>query len=222
TGPPTATRSATATVPPSATPTQMATASWTVPAALTATSTRTSSPTRTFTFTPSPTRTLTATPTRTPTSSGTPTRTGTRTMTPSLTFTATPTPTGECPHGLAWNVSAPVPISSQTGGNLWLAKTVPTDFGWGIFWLRQDPSAQNFARLYYAHVDFNGQITHGPTLVIGIPLIPFRSRYYLAAWNTDHFGVTVADNATLYYYNMSIDGVLSGRKVISVPLFTST
>ena len=46
---------------------------------------------------------------------------------------------------------------------------MPTNSGWGIFWLRQDPGATHLARLYYAHVDFNGQITVGPLLVVGIP-----------------------------------------------------
>ena len=89
-------------------------------------------------------------------------------------------------------------ISAQTGGNLWLARSVPTASGWGIFWLRQDPGAANIARLYYAHIDFDGQITAGPMRVIDIPKIDFRDHYYFAAWNVDHFGLTISDLDTLY------------------------
>src|SRR5262249_2245058 len=142
----------------------------------------------TNTFTSTATRTATSTWTLTNTVAPTVTRTGTRTATATPTFTLKPTPTPTCAHGLAWDVSPSMLISAQSGGNLWLAKTVPTDFGWGIFWLRQDPQANNFARLYYAHVDFSGQITVGPLLVINIPLIAFRGHYYFAAWNQDHYG----------------------------------
>lgn len=199
-----------------------ATATRTLSPSITATSTRTTTPTRTATFTTTPTRTGTMTPTRPPTVTATPTRTGTPTLSPTSTYTATPTPTAPCPNGLAWDLTEPVLISAQSGGNLWLTKTVPTASGWGIFWLRQDPAAPNSARLYYAHVDFSGQITQGPVLVISIPKIAFRGRYYLAAWHTDHYGVLTAEQSTLVYYNMSMAGVLSGRKVLSVPLFTST
>jgi hypothetical protein len=221
----TASATATATASPTATPTRTAT--------ITVTGTRTATPpasatatwtvtrTRTATWSATATATITATPTRTPSLTGTPTRTGTATITPTRTFTVTPTVTPPCPNGLSWDVSPPLLVSAQSGGNLWLAKTVPTDTGWGIFWLRQDPGATNYARLYYAHVDFSGSITVGPMLIINIPQIVFRGRYYLVAWNTDHYGLLISNQATLYYYNLSRDGVLSGRKVIPVTLFLS-
>ena len=233
----TGTVTATATLSPSATATRTAsgtaTATWTATATRTGTATmtatltasvtatRTASSTATQTWTVTATRTATATLTATPSATGTSTRTGTRTQTPTNTFTPSPTPTATCPNGLAWNVSPSVLISSQSGGNLWLAKSVPTNLGWGIFWLRQDPDAQNVARLYYAHVDFSGQITVGPLAVVDIPKIDFRGHYYFAAWNQDHYGLAISSLDTLYYYNLSIDGVLSGRKTIPVPLFVS-
>jgi hypothetical protein len=185
------------------------------------TSTRTPLPTWTPSSTVTQTRTNTVTPTATASWTGTATRTGTRTTTPTATFTVTSTPTATCAGGLAWNVSAPLLISSQSGGDLWLAKTVPTDFGWGIFWLRDDPAASQIARLYYAHVDFSGQITVGPVAVIDIPKIAFRGHYDFVAWNQDHYGLTISNQATLYYYNLSLDGVVSGRKVVPVSLFLS-
>jgi hypothetical protein len=54
---------------------------------------------------------------------------------------------------------------------------VPTASGWGIFWLRQDPGASQYARLYYAHVDFMGQLTRAPMAVTDIPKIAFRDRH---------------------------------------------
>ena len=231
----TSTRTSTSSSTPTWTRTPLSTATQTRTVTLTPTSTSTSTRTPTFTplatgtntrtatntFTITATRTATLTPTSTITVSPTPTRTGTRTATPTLTFTPSPTPTVTCAHGLAWDVSPPMLISAQGGGNLWLAKTVPTDFGWGIFWLRQDPQASNVARLYYAHVDFSGQITVGPLLVINIPRIAFRDHYYFAAWNQDHYGLLISNQSTLYYYNLSLDGVLSGQKVVGPPLFVS-
>jgi hypothetical protein len=230
TGTATNTATATPTWTPLATSTQTRTVTrtWTVTSTVTTTPTftplNTSTQTRTFTVTPTitATRTATFTSTATITVTPTPTRTGTRTTTPTSTFTPSPTPTATCAHGLAWTVSSPTLVSSQSGGNLWLAKSVPTDFGWGLFWLRQDPSATNSARLYYAHVDFSGQITVGPLLVTSVPRIAFRGHYYFVAWNQDHYGLALSNQATLYYYNLSLDGVLSGLKTIPVPLFTST
>ncbi|MGH7785354.1 MAG: hypothetical protein ACRERC_00715 [Candidatus Binatia bacterium] len=219
----TATRTGTNTLTPSRTVTETRTATATLPPASTATATNTGTPS----FTATATRTITATRTATPTWTSVPsatvtfTRTGTRTATPSLTGTPSPTPTPTCPNGLAWNLSPATLISAQTGGNLWLAKTVPTDTGWGIFWLRQDPAASTVARLYYAHINFSGQVTHGPLLVLGIPRIDFRGRYYLAAWNQGKFGLLIADRETLSYYNMALDGSLSGKKTVGPPLFTS-
>ncbi len=104
---------------------------------------------------------------------------------------------------------------------MWLTKTVPTDFGWGIFWLRADPAVANKARLYYAHVDFQGQLTVGPMWIMDIPRIAFRDRYYNAAWNTDHYGLIIASVTTLYYYDLSLDGVLSGQRTVGPALFYS-
>jgi len=221
---PTATRSQTPTRTPLATSTGTRTATITATVTVTppATFTRTPLPSSTSTRTTTGTRTNTISPTITATWTGTVTRTGTRTQTPTPTPTASLTPTVPCPNGLAWSVSPPTLISAQSGGNLWLAKTVPTTFGWGIFWLRQDPGASNQARLYYAHVDFAGQITVAPLLVMDIPKINFRGHYFFAAWNQDHYGLTIASNATLYYYNLSLEGVESGRKTVPVPLFVST
>jgi hypothetical protein len=87
--------------------------------------------------------------------------------------------------------------------------------------MRQDPAASTQARVYYAHVGFDGQVTNGPTHVLTAPLIAFRDRYYMAAWSQGHFGVTLADRATLYYQNMNIEGVTSGRRAVGPPLFVS-
>ena len=234
----TATRTRTFTLPPtaSATATNTATRSATVTSTRTGTSTRSGTPTltvppptltRTASWTATRTGTATATrsstPSRTATNTIAPTvtRTGTRTATPTSTPTLSPTPTATCPHGVSWQVSPATLISAQTGGNLWLTKTVPTSSGWGIFWLRQDPTATSLARLYYAHVDFTGQITAGPLLVLGIPRIAFRGHYYFAAWNQDHFGLLISNQSTLYYYNLSIAGVLSGQRAVGPPLFVS-
>ena len=229
----TATRSATPTAspPPTSTPPATASATRTQTGTRTATPTNSATPTfantntRTPSNTPSatrtmtPTRTITPTPTATITLSPTPTRTGTRTQTPTLTATTTPTPTATCANGLAWNVSSPLTISTQSGGDLWLTKTVPTDTGWGVFWLRSDPGASQFARLYYAHVDFSGQLTAGPLAVKDIPRIDFRSHYYFAAWQTDHFGVLTSERETLFYQSMSLAGTLSARRAVGPPLF---
>jgi hypothetical protein len=102
---------------------------------------------------------------------------------------------------------------------VWLTRTVPTDGGWGIFWLRQDPGATNWARLYYAHVDLGGQIDVAPMLVMQIPKIAFRAHYYMVAWNGTHYGLLTAENATLYYQSMTLQGALSHRHPVGPPLF---
>ena len=183
------------------------------------TSTRTPSNTRTHTFTQTPTRTTTETPTKTITVTGTATRTGTRTQTYTPTTTQTPTPTATCISGLGWHVSSPQLISTQSGGEVWLSRTVPTDSGWGIFWLRTDPGATQSARVYYAHVDFSGTITVAPKLVASIAKIPFRSHYYMVTWNAGHFGLFTAEGATLYYQSLSLDGIVSQRHPVGPPLF---
>jgi hypothetical protein len=114
-------------------------------------------------------------------------------------------------------------IAAHQGGTLWLTKTVATDTGWGVFWTRHDPVAPNSARVYYAHVDFDGQVEIGPLLLpVGITRLGSRGRYYNVAWNGGHFGIIISDYAGLYYYNLSREGVLSGRKTIPVTLFTNT
>jgi hypothetical protein len=110
-------------------------------------------------------------------------------------------------------------ILTHQGGEVWLTKVVPTDFGWGIFWLRAEPNATQTARLYYAHVNFNGVLTNGPLWLRDIPRLPYRGRYYLVAWHDDHFGLLIADQSTLYYFNLSLDGVLSGQRAVGPVLF---
>ncbi|MDX2169207.1 MAG: dockerin type I repeat-containing protein [Deltaproteobacteria bacterium] len=222
---PTATASLTATPPPAATATRTrtftpsATATNTITSTPASTATRTATPTTTASRTQTATRTATITATPVFTVSSTPTRTGTKTQTPTATPTATPTPTQTCQSGLAWNVSSPVTISTQTGGNLWLTRTVPTDGGWGVFWLRNDPNTGAIVRLYYAHVAFNGQITAGPMAIKDIPRMDSRGHYYFAAWHTDHFAVLTAERETLFYHSMTPAGVLSGRRSVGPPLF---
>jgi hypothetical protein len=223
---PTATKSRTPTltptVPPTHTPTRTPSATRTptpVPPTPTWTATRTPTTTRT------PTLTRTATPTVTVTYSATPTRTPTFTRTPTVTqtFTATSTPsptaTPTCPGAVQWGPSDPVEIMTHQGGEVWLTKVVPTDFGWGLFWLRGEPDVPQTVRLYYAHVSFAGALTNGPMLLRNITRLPYRGRYYLAAWHSDHFGLLIAESSTLYYYNLSLDGVLTGARTVGPVLF---
>ena len=213
TQPSTATATATRTDTRTATPTPTLTATPTSTPSSTATRTRTPTPTTTSTYTPVPT--WTSTPTRTPTFTRTPT------VTPTFTATATPSPTATptCPGSIQWRPSDPIEILTHQGGEIWLTKVVPTDFGWGIFWLRAEPNATQTARLYYAHVDFNGVLTNGPMWLLDVPRLPYRGRYYLAAWHDDHFGLLIANQSTLYYYNLSLDGALSGQRTVGPVLF---
>lgn len=212
---PSSTSTWTPTVTPTWTPTRTPT--------LTPTLTPTSTPTLTRTVTPTITPTYTLIPTLTPTPTRTPTSTRTPTATPTFTATATPspTPTATCPGAVQWSPSDPMEIMTQQGGEVWLTKPVPTDFGWGIFWLRADPGVTQTqtAHLYYAHVDFEGHLTNGPRLLRDIQRLPYRGRYYMAAWHDDHFGVLIADRSTLYYYNLSVDGVMSGQQIVGPVLF---
>ncbi|MBI4515899.1 MAG: hypothetical protein HY699_08805, partial [Deltaproteobacteria bacterium] len=177
-------------------------------------------PTPTRTRTPSPT--VTPTRTRTPTATRPPTRTPTATPTATITPTPTATGTPTCAVPILWELSPETVVDVQQGGRVWLTKTVATDFGWGIFWLRDDPAVAGKARLYYAHVDFTGQLTVGPLWVVDATRLQWRDRYYNAAWNYGHFGLLIAERGTLYYYNLSLDGVLSGRRVVGPPLFMTT
>lgn len=113
-------------------------------------------------------------------------------------------------------------VNQHVGGYVWLTKTVPTDFGWGIFWLYNDPAVTGKARLYYAHIDFSGHVTVAPTWLLDIPRSPWRENYYNAAWSDGHFGVLIANQSVLYYYNLSLDGALSGRRAVGPPLFVSS
>ncbi len=220
----TVTRTMTVTAIPTATaiPSRTATFTRPPPPTLTPTPSRTATRTVTSTYTATPTRTPSLTRTPTPTWSPTITQTPTRTQTPTLTLTPTPTPTATCPSGIRWAISEPRTLSVQNGGRIWLAKTVPTDVGWGIFWLWEDPELPTYARLFYAHVDFTGQLTDGPMHVLDVVRIPFRDHYYMAAWNQDHYGLLIADRQTLWYYGMGRDGVLSGRRSVGPPLYVSS
>ena len=217
--PPTSTPTPTRTSTPTATATKTPTTTPTWTATRTPTATRTSTPSQT------PSLTRTATPSTTPTPTQTPTRTPTFTRTPTVTqtftVTATPSPTATptCPGAVQWAPSDPVEIMTHQGGEVWLTKVVPTDFGWGLFWLRAEPDASQTVRLYYAHVDFTGALTNGPMALRDITRLPYRGRYYLAAWHSDHFGLLIADSSTLYYYNLSVDGGLSSARTVGPVLF---
>jgi len=225
---PTATPTRTPTATPSQTPTRTPTFTRTPTATITPTFTRTSTWTRTATRTW--TDTPTATPTRTPTSTKTPsftltptfTRTPTVTRTPTETPTFSPTPTATCANGLQWPLSNGIEVSAQVGGDLWLADTEPTDTGWGVFWLRNDPGFTSVVRLYYAHVSFAGSVDVAPTAVVSIPKIVFRGRYYMAAWREDHFAILTSERNTMYYQSLSKSGVVSGRRVVGPGLLYST
>ena len=104
-----------------------------------------------------------------------------------------------------------------------MTETVPTDRGWGVFWLREDRDAPQLARVYYAHVSFTGEIQVGPMLLqVSIPRIAWRGRYYNVAWNTDHYGLLTADRATLYYSDLSFAGEVTGRHAVGPTLFISS
>lgn len=228
TGTPTFSPTDTAVPAPTPSPTPTATATSAATPTITPTSSRPATATASATFTRSPTNTATFTRTRTPTSTptGTPTRTPTKTATPTrtptVTATATPTATATCARGVEWTLGQPLLVDTRPGGTSWLARTVPTSSGWGVFWLRADPALPSAARLFYAHVGFDGQLTVRPLLVLDIPRIASRYRYYLAAWHTDHFGLLIANRGTLSYYSLSPTGALSGPRTVGPPLFVSS
>jgi len=150
------------------------------------------------------------------------TRTPSFTQTPTGTATAVPTATPTCGGEVTWSLGAEQIIASQSGGRVWLTKTVPTEAGWGVFWLREDPGVSGKARVYYAHVDFEGRVNLSPRWIIDVPKISWRDRYYNVAWNGQHYGLITAERDTIYFHVMSWEGVLSGRKSVGPPLFTST
>lgn len=102
---------------------------------------------------------------------------------------------------------------------MWLTKTVPTEAGWAVFWLREDPGYSNKARVWYAHVDFDGQLILQPRVVATTPKIAWRDRYYNVAWNGDHYGLITAENGVLYYQSLSWEGAASNRRPVGPGLF---
>ena len=247
---PTPTRTHTATRTPTGTPTHTPTRTPTASPTITSTrtATRTSTATATHTSTRTPTATPTVTPTRSPT--GTPTATAsataTRTPTATRTFTSTatatatatvpstPTASPTCGGAPRSQLSAPTMVAvhpddyvDNSGtlrrGRAHFATTVPTDAGWGLFWLR-DRTENSFdialrSTLYYAHVGFDGTLSPTP-----IPLLDIRRHdkapLYLVAWASDHFGLLIHElmNSDLngkithqYYYDLSRDGQLGPR-----------
>ena len=181
-------------------------------------------PTPTVTPVPTVTPTVTVTRTDTPTFTATVTPTDTRTPSPTATSTAvTPggTPPLTCSNGITWNVSTARQVHVHEGGNVWLTKTVPTDSGWGMFWLREDPGVSQSARIYYAHVDFTGQLTHGSMHLLDVPRISFRGRYYLAAWDGQQYGLLTGNREMLYHRRLSNEGTFSARRPVGPRLFVS-
>jgi len=104
---------------------------------------------------------------------------------------------------------------------VWLTKTVPTESGWGVFWLREDPGKSGWSRLYYAHVDFEGHVNLQPRLIVDVPKIAWRDRYYNVAWNGEHYGVITAEREKLMYQSVSWEGVISNRHQVGPTLFVS-
>lgn len=205
---PTATPSRTPTPSPSFTPTRTPSPNFT--------STRTASPSLTPTRTPSPSLTPTVTPTATPTQTPTPTQPAT----PGSTATALPDPTA-CAAPAVWNLAPPSTLFTHQNGEVWLTEAIPTDTGWGVFWLRRDADAPSLVRLYYAHVGFAGEVQVGPLHLRNMNSLQWRRRYYITAWHQDHFGMLIAEGSTLYYYNLSKAGVLSGQRTVGPTLFNS-
>ncbi len=151
--------------------------------------------------------------------------------TPTATPSATPTPTATCagyshlsePHAVVVHPDEPDRQGQVQRGRAHLITTVPTTAGWGLFWLRDrvdnlwdvyEPST-----LYYAHVDFDGQLLAGP-----MPLVEIhrhdREPLYLVAFREDHFGLIVNEliNRDIYnkityqyYYDVALSGALSAR-----------
>jgi hypothetical protein len=151
--------------------------------------------------------------------------------TPTPTPSATPTPTPTCagysqlsqPYVVAVHPDEPDSQGVVEHGRAHLITTVPTTAGWGIFWLRDrvdnlwdvnEPST-----LYYAHVDFDGQLLAGPMPLVAIHRHD-REPLYLVAFRGDHFGLIVNElvNRDIsnkityqYYYDVALSGALSAR-----------
>lgn len=209
--PPTASPSATTSPIPTATPTRTPTGT-AIPTS-TSTATRTRTPTVTVTFTP----TLTPPPS--------PSATASATATPTSVVAGTPTPPVDpvaCAASASWSPESPTTLYTHSGGEVWLSEAIPTDTGWGIFWLRRDPDLLDKARLYYAHVGFAGEVQVAPIHLRDIGFLPWRRRYYIAAWHEDHFGLLIAEGSTLSYLNLAKDGSLSGQRTVGPRLFNSS
>jgi len=108
-------------------------------------------------------------------------------------------------------------------GRAHIITVVPTSAGWGIFWLR-DTTNDLFniyqpSTLWYAHVDFNMNITAGPQALLDIHRHD-REPLYLVAWRIDHYGLLINELVNTdptakityqYYYDLGIDGQLGSR-----------
>ena len=152
---------------------------------------------------------------------------------PSPTPIPSPTPTPNCGGSAASTLLSPLLIAAHPDvrdasgalrqGRAHIITTVPTDNGWGVFWLR-DLTENTFdvravSTLYYAHVGLDGALSAGPLALVDIHRHD-REPLYLVAWHTDHFGLLVNElvNTDIsnkityqYYYDVSIDGQLSAR-----------
>jgi len=120
-----------------------------------------------------------------------------------------------------WHLDPPSTLFTHQSGEVWLTEAIPTDTGWGVFWLRRDPGATSPARLYYAHVGFAGEVQVGPLHLRDVNFLQWRRRYYITAWHQDHFGLLIADGSILSYFNLSKAGVLSGQRTVGPQLFNS-
>ena len=166
-------------------------------------------------------------PPATPTS--VPSSTPTATSTPGI---PTQTPTATCGQ-LASVLSTPEVIMTHPDepdgngvvqwGRAHFMKVVPTDSGWGIFWLRDKTNdlwdIHAPSTLYYAHVDLNGALNTAPTPILDIHRHD-REPLYLVTWRVDHYALLINELTNTdpnnkityqYYYDLSIDGQLSAR-----------
>ncbi|MBI3783644.1 MAG: hypothetical protein HY270_09595 [Deltaproteobacteria bacterium] len=228
---PTATLSPTSTLSPTPTPSPTPTASPSRTSTSTWTPTNTATPSRTPTPTRTATSTATASPTLSPTATKTPTPTVTLTSTPTATATITSTP--NCTGAALSSIDRPLLVAAHDDvpdssgilrhGRAHILRVVPTGSGWGIFWLR-DTTENTFdvrltSTLYYAHLDFDRQITAGPMPLVDIHRHD-REPLYLVTWRVDHFGLLINElmNTDLtakityqFYYDVAVDGTLSTR-----------
>ncbi len=148
--------------------------------------------------------------------------------------TATPTPTPDCANTnqnvqVMFHPDERDALGVLHAGRAHFMDVVPTQTGWGVFWLRDKTEntfrVQDVSTLYYAHVDFNGRLDATPRALVDIHRQD-KEPLYLAAWRQDHFGLLIHELVTIdlsvkttyqYYYDLSVDGVLSAR---SAPIRT--